>query len=48
MTSAYFLEGRNPYHGVHSCGKEFASTGALGRIVCFPKANLVIGKSMCT
>ena len=31
-----------------ACGKEFASTGALGRIFCFPKANLVIGKSMCT
>ena len=48
MTSAYFLEGRNPYHGVHSCGKEFASTGALGRIFRFPQANLVSGKSMCT
>ena len=48
MTSAYFLEGRNPYHGVHSSGKEFASTGALGHIFCFPQANLVIGKSMCT
>ena len=48
MTSAYFLEGRNPDHVVHSCGKEFASTGALGCIFCFPKANLVNGKSMCT
>ena len=48
MTSAYFLEGRNPYHGDHSCGKEFASTVALGRMFCFPKANLVIGKRMCT
>ena len=43
MTSAYFLEGRIPYDGVHSCGKEFSSTGALGRIFCFPQANLVVG-----
>ena len=38
MTSVYFLEGRNPYHVVHSCGKEFASTGALGRIFRFPQS----------